>query len=153
MKTTYLAKLTSLTVRRINQLVAEKILPATDNGSFSDDGAALSAMFEHFKSQKQSGWRLRYEAARGEREELKLKAEKRLLVPVVDVERIGANVIVQLREVILRIPHNVGSQIGDMKAQTIAEKICADALRECAKGLHKLADDEEARDDKETPGE
>ena len=145
-----LAGLCNLTRRRLYQLAEEKKIPPADNGKYPML-ETITALFAYYQTDEKNKNRQRLEAAQAQLAELKLKREKKLVVPVADVERVATNVIVQLREVILRIPRNIGSMTGNAQAQRIAENICADALRECAKGLEKLADDEAARDDEETP--
>lgn len=143
-----LAGLCNLTRRRIYQIAEEGKIPPADNGKFPML-ETITALFAYYQADDKSKNRQRLEAAQAQLAELKLKREKRLVVPLVEVERTWGNIVVQLREVVLRIPHNIGSMTGNAQAQRIAENICADALRECSKRLKILADDEAERD-KET---
>lgn len=146
-----LAGLCNLTRRRLYQMAEEKKIPPADNGKFPML-ETITALFAYYQADDKSKNRQRLEAAQAQLAELKLKREKRLVVPLVEVERTWGNVIVQLREEILRLPRTIASQTGNITAQTIAEAACADTLRECSKRIKILADDEAERDE-ETPAE
>jgi hypothetical protein len=140
MKTTHLAKLAGLSARRINQLIAEKILPPTVAGEWPDADAVLSAMFYHLRNQNPSGARQRLEMAQARIAELKLKRARHEVVLLDRVMADWADVTLKFRQKILQIPGRIGSQLSDSAAAKIAEQVVGDALRELSREMFVSAD-------------
>lgn len=157
MKTTDLSKLSGLTVRRINQLIAEKILPPTQAGIWPDDAAPLSALFYHLRNQNPSGARQRLEMAQARIAELKLKRARHEVVLLDRVMADWADVTLKFRQKILQIPGRIGSQLSDSAAAKIAEQVVADALKELSREMFASADQPHAAwelpDEENTAGE
>ena len=147
MTTTELANLSGFTVQRIGQLVKQRILPKPVDCQFPDENAVLVALFRHCRAMQPSGARQRRELAMAKLAELKLKRERKLVIPVAHVQSLLTDITLMFRQGVLQIPLHIGSQTGSVAAQGIADRIVSDVLRELAKKIEAQADDEAVKGD------
>jgi len=94
-----------------------------------------------------SGARQRRELAMAKLAELKLKRERKLVIPVAHVQSLLTDITLMFRQGVLQIPLHIGSQTGSVAAQGIADRIVSDVLRELAKKIEAQADDEAVKGD------
>ena len=146
MKTSKLSELSGLSVRRINQLGAESILPAKREGEFPDD-EVLRALFAYFKTHAPDGARKRFNEAHAAREELKLQLESGDSIHVDVVSEAWLDLIVMMKQRLLAAGHNlesVGKITHDQRVAVDAE--ITGALSELGKNIACWADEIEARE-------
>ena len=133
------SRLTGFTKRWIYELVEQGFIPKPKGENISLSGAIQGVI--KFYSRKKEPSRERLTKAQASREERKDRTEAGETIPSHAVTSSWENVVLILRERVMRIPNNLQSKCGLTESQRkSAEQESSDALCELQKKMVYLAD-------------
>jgi phage terminase Nu1 subunit (DNA packaging protein) len=145
-----LAELIGVTPRRIDQLAEDGHIPKLDGGMIDFKGAIQGLL--NRKKENTTPAVERLNLAKAKREERKDRIEEGETMQSQDVYRVWENIVLAVRERVLKIGNNVQSKCGATEEQRkTIEQEASDALKELEKQLIYMAELEESEDDKPQP--
>ena len=146
-----LAAFIGVTHRRIHQYADEGVIPKGVEAIYPF-AESIRGLLNKEDGRKAGGASERLNTAKAKREERKDRIEEGETMQSQDVYRVWENIVLAVRERVLKIGNNVQSKCGATEEQRkTIEQEASDALKELEKQLIYMAELEEAEDDKPQP--